>query len=82
MHKRIGTSLLLVIPLFIFSQNRMTPELLWKLDRVSGLGISKDGKWVVFSVSTPNLQENKSNSKFYLIPVNGGDTMEINTCKI
>jgi len=77
MQKRIGTSFLLVIPLFIFSQTRMTPELLWKLGRVSGLGISKDGKWVVLSVSTPNLQENKSNSKFYLIPVNGGDTMEI-----
>ena len=77
MQKRIGSALLLVIPLFIFSQNRMTPELLWKLGRVSGLGISKDGKWVVFSVSTPNLQENKSNSKFYVIPVNGGETMEI-----
>jgi dipeptidyl aminopeptidase/acylaminoacyl peptidase len=77
MPRKIGSALLLVIPLFIFSQNRMTPELLWKLGRVSGLGISKDGKWVVFSVSTPNLQENKSDSKFYIIPINGGDTMEI-----
>ena len=76
MQKRIGTALLLVIPIFIFSQNRMTPELLWKLGRVSGLGISKDGRWIVFSVSTPNLQENKSSSKSYIVSINGGDAME------
>ena len=58
-----------------FAQNRMTPELLWKLGRVSGLGISKDGKYVLYSVSTPNAAENKSSRKSYAIPVNGGEPM-------
>jgi dipeptidyl aminopeptidase/acylaminoacyl peptidase len=50
----------------------MTPELLWKLGRVSGLGISKDGNWVIYSVSTPNAAENKSSRKTYRIPIQGG----------
>jgi hypothetical protein len=38
---------------------------------VSALGISKDSKNVVYKVTTPSIEENKSNSKFYVIPVNG-----------
>ena len=55
----------------------MTPELLWKLGRVSALGVSKDGKYVVYNVSTPDVQSNKSSSKKYLIPVEGGTAVEI-----
>jgi len=55
----------------------MTPELLWKLGRVTGLGISKDGKYVLYSVSTPNAEENKSSRKTYMIPVAGGDAMPV-----
>ena len=58
-------------------QNVMTPELLWKLGRVTPLGISKDGKNVVYKVSTPSIEENKSNSKFYTVPVNGGNSTEV-----
>lgn len=56
---------------------RMTPELLWKLGRVSGLGISKDGKYVLYSVSTPNAEENKSSRKAYALPLAGGEPMQI-----
>ena len=59
------------------AQNVMTPELLWKLGRVTPLGISKDGKNVVYKVSTPSIEENKSNSKFYTVPVNGGNSTEV-----
>ena len=55
----------------------MTPELLWKLGRVSGLGISKDGKYVLYSVSTPNAAENKSSRKSYAVPVNGGEAIPV-----
>ena len=78
MLKRIILPLTLLISVSLFSQNRMTPELLWKLGRVSGLGISKDGKYIVYSVSTPNAEENKSKRKSYIIPINGGDAIEIN----
>ena len=62
-------------------QNVMSPELLWKLGRVSALGLSKDAKNVVFKVSTPSIEENKSSSKFYIIPVNGGNATEIKDTK-
>lgn len=59
------------------AQNVMTPELLWQLGRVSPLGISKDGKNIIYKVSIPSVEENKSNSKFYSIPVSGGNATEV-----
>lgn len=59
------------------AQQILSPEALWKLGRVSAIGISKDGKSIIYKVSTPSLEENKSNSKFYTIPVTGGNTVEI-----
>jgi len=63
------------------AQNVMTPELLWKLGRVSVLGISNPdasgNKTIVYKVSIPSVEENKSNSKFYTIPVTGGNAVEI-----
>jgi hypothetical protein len=79
MNNAIMKKLLLVLVAFCcgssFAQNRMTPELLWKLGRVSGLGISKDGKYVLYSVSTPNAAENKSFRKTYAIPLSGGNAI-------
>jgi hypothetical protein len=47
---------------------------------VSSLGISKDSKNIVYKVL--HLQEeNKSNSKFYIIPINGGTPTEIKETK-
>lgn len=63
------------------AQQTMTPELLWKLGRVSALGLSKDGKNVVYKVSTPSVEENKSNSKFYTVPVGGGAATEVKEYK-
>jgi dipeptidyl aminopeptidase/acylaminoacyl peptidase len=59
------------------AQNTMTPEMLWKLGRVSGLGISKDGKSVIYKVATPSMEDNKSNTKYYSIPVSGGNAVEL-----
>ncbi|HNP32819.1 MAG TPA: S9 family peptidase [Flavobacterium sp.] len=59
------------------AQQVLTPEGLWKIGRVSAIGISKDGKSIVYKVATPSMEDNKSNSKFYTIPVNGGNAVEI-----
>jgi dipeptidyl aminopeptidase/acylaminoacyl peptidase len=69
--------ILVIAPLFVGAQDRMTPELLWKLGRVAGLGISKDGKYVVYSVATPDADANKSNRKSYTVPLSGGAPVEI-----
>lgn len=72
---------LTLISLNAMAQNVMTPELLWKLGRVNPLGISKDGKNVVYKVTTPSVEENKSDSKFYILPLNGGNATEIKNTK-
>jgi dipeptidyl aminopeptidase/acylaminoacyl peptidase len=63
------------------AQQVLSPETLWKLGRVSVLGMSKDGKSVVYKVSTPSVEENKSTSKFYTIPVSGGNPTEVKDTK-
>ena len=55
----------------------MTPELLWQLGRVTGLGVTPDGKNVVYQVSTPSISEDRSSSKLYSISIQGGTTSEI-----
>ena len=80
--KKIILSLLLIMGLTTAqAQNTLTPELLWKLGRVSPLGISKDGKSVVYKLSIPSVEENKSNSKYYTIPVSGGNATEVASTK-
>lgn len=74
--------LLLMAVLFLLynmssAQNGFTADALWKLGRVSALGISKDGKTLVYKVSTPSVAENKVNSKVYTVPVNGGEATEV-----
>ncbi|MGB4850023.1 MAG: S9 family peptidase [Saprospiraceae bacterium] len=59
------------------AQTTMTPELLWQLGRVTGLGITADGKSVIYSVNTPNVEANKGSSKMYKIPIDGGKAVEI-----
>lgn len=61
----------------LMAQQIMTPELLQELGRVNALGISKDGKSIIYRVSTPDVQENKSKSKLYSVSVNGGNATEI-----
>ena len=59
------------------TQKVMSPELMWQLGRVSPIGLSKDGKSVIYRVSTPNMDENKFSSKVYSVNINGGTSLEI-----
>ncbi len=75
--KKILVAGSILIASVAIAQNRMTPELLWKLGRVSGIGMSKDKQFVIYSVSTPNVEENKSRRQVYALPVNGGTPIAI-----
>ncbi|OGS75975.1 MAG: peptidase S9 [Flavobacteria bacterium RIFCSPLOWO2_12_FULL_31_7] len=66
-----------VISMSSNAQQTMTPEKLWQLGRVTPIGISKDGKSLIYKVGTPNIQENKINSKYYSVPVGGGNVTEL-----
>ncbi len=59
------------------AQNKLTPELLWKLGRVSEPRISPDGKTVLYNVRTFDIAENKGQGDIYTIPVSGGDAKGI-----
>lgn len=59
------------------SQERMTPEKLWELGRVSGDGISPDGNYLYYGVSKYNLDDNKGNRDLYRMPVKGGKAEQL-----
>lgn len=60
-----------------FSQNVMTPELLWSLGRVAGVGVSMDGKSVVYGVTKYDAASNESSTSYFSIPLEGGKATKI-----
>ena len=70
--------LLISLTANLYAQQNLSPEMLWKLGRVSALGISKDKQYLIYSVNVPDVALNKGNSKTYRISVNGGKAEEIN----
>ncbi len=79
--KKIFLLVLSLIGVSTFAQEVMTKELLWKLGRVSPIGITKDGKNLIYRVTHANMDENNFASKTYIIPVSGGKPSEINNYK-
>lgn len=61
----------------VIAQQIMTPELLWKVERLSVKGLDKAGSTLFLEVKTPNIEENSFDSKYYKMPVTGGDLVEI-----
>ncbi len=61
-----------------FSQKtNLSPEMLWKLGRVSGLGMAKDGKHYLYTVSFPSVEENKSNRETFIADIKTGAALNI-----
>jgi len=79
--KKLVFIIVSIMSLSASAQQVLSPELLWKLGRVSVLGVSTDGKSIVYKVSTPSMEDNKSNSKTYSIPVTGGTPTEVTDSK-
>ncbi len=63
------------------AQNVMTPEKLLSVGRVSALGISKDSKHIIYKVSTPSMADNKLNSEYFSVPINGGKSVAVTDYK-
>lgn len=62
---------------FLYPQKTLTPEMLWEVKRVSPIGISKDQTQLFYKVVIPNMEENSFDTKYYKMPVSGGNYMEI-----
>jgi dipeptidyl aminopeptidase/acylaminoacyl peptidase len=41
--------------------------------RVGGFSVSRDGKWLVYTVGTPDVEENRTRSALWLQPLPGGE---------
>ena len=79
--KKLIAITFLFITLFAQAQDRMTPELLWKLGRVSGGSISQDGKMVLYGVTYYDMAANKGNRDLYVLPIAGGEPKQITSFK-
>ncbi len=73
----VFVSLLMAGTFPVQAQNKLTPEKLWNLGRINPMGLSKDNQYLIYSVSTPNIAENKSTRKLYLMARTGGEPTEI-----
>jgi dipeptidyl aminopeptidase/acylaminoacyl peptidase len=55
----------------------MTFDDLIKLHRIGGATVSRDGRWVAYSVSTPDLDVNRSVSNVWLASTAGGEPVQL-----
>src|SRR5690554_7672846 len=58
-------------------QQKMTPELLWQVKRISVIGLDSQGEQMYYRVSTPNMEENGFDSKYYKIARSEEHTSEL-----
>jgi len=77
--KKLSTTIvvLLAISSACFSQSKYTPELLWKLHRISELRVSPDGQTLLYGVSSYKLEENKGERNLFILPAGGGTPSQI-----
>lgn len=52
-----------------FSQSTLTPELLWKLKRLSGGKVSPDGKKILFEIREFDVAANKGNTDLFVFDI-------------
>jgi len=59
------------------AQDVMTPELLWKLHRVSAPAVSPNGRSIVYGVTRYDVAANKGDTDLYVLPVAGGVPLQV-----
>ena len=60
-----------------FAQNVLTPELLWKLRRVSGGTISPDGNYLLYTQRVFDMQANKGNTDLFVIDLKTNTSKQV-----
>ncbi len=80
--KKIVTAMsILAFTFCLNAQQTMKPETLLQLGKVSGMGITKDGKSVIYNVKTYSVSENQNTSKQYMLPITGGTPTSVNNAE-
>lgn len=57
----------------VYGQSKLTEEMLWSLGRVNAEAISPDGRYLYYTVTTYQKEENKSNTQLYFMDLKGGN---------
>ena len=61
----------------VMSQQKMTPETLWSLKRLSVMGVDEAQKNIYYKLKIPNVEENNFDTEFYKISITGGSATKI-----
>src|SRR5262245_30120569 len=69
--------LLLSAPLVAQDKRPIEIDDLFRLKRVSDPQVSPDGQWVVYAVTTPDLEGNKSTTSLWLAPTDKGEPKQL-----
>ena len=73
--------LFLLVVLFVsfigMSQNVLTPDLLWKLKRLSGGTVSPDGRYILYEVRAYDVVMNKSNNDLFIYDLKKNKSTQI-----
>ncbi len=67
----------LVLSLTTSAQERLKAEHLWQMVRVDDIQVSPDGNMILYGVTRYDLTTNKGNRDLYLLPVSGGDPVQL-----
>ena len=62
---------------FSFTQGLLTPEILWKLNRVSGGTVSPDGNYLLYSQRSFDMAANKGNTDLFVIDLKNNQSKQI-----
>lgn len=61
------------------TNGKLTPEILWKYGRVSGITLSPDGTTVLYAVTDIDLATEKRLTNIFSVPAAGGETKQLTT---
>lgn len=76
--RKIGTLILALAFITSFAQSEtMTPELLWKLGRVSLESVSPDGKSFIYGVTNYNIEDNKGSRDLFMMGTDGKNKKQL-----
>jgi dipeptidyl aminopeptidase/acylaminoacyl peptidase len=67
----------ILITFSVRAQITMTPDLLWRLGRVSLEDLSPDGRSLLYGVTFYNIQDNRGTKLVYQLPISGGQAVLI-----
>ena len=59
------------------ARHAITFDDLIRMHRVSEAQISRDGKWVAYTVSTPDMEANRGLSNIWIVPTSGGAPVQL-----